>query len=36
MVANATLERDWVRRRPRQRAVDLTDTGRHALAELLG
>jgi len=36
MVADAMLERDWVRRRPRQRAVDLTDAGRRALAELLG
>ncbi|WP_406050206.1 ArsR/SmtB family transcription factor [Kribbella sp. NBC_00889] len=36
MVANATLEKDWVRRRPRQRAVDLTDAGRHALRDLLG
>jgi DNA-binding transcriptional ArsR family regulator len=35
-VAEAMLERDWVRRRPRQRAVDLTDSGREGLAGLLG
>lgn len=34
-VAHALLERDWVRRRPRQRAVDLTDSGRAGLAHLL-
>lgn len=34
-VAASLLERDWVRRRPRQRAVDLTDSGRRALAGLL-
>jgi DNA-binding transcriptional ArsR family regulator len=34
-VANSLLDRDWVRRRPRQRAVDLTEAGRAALADLL-
>jgi DNA-binding transcriptional ArsR family regulator len=34
-VAQALLNRDWVRRRPRQRAVDLTDSGRQGLAGLL-
>jgi len=34
-VAQSLLERDWVRRRPRQRAVDLTDSGRAGLAGLL-
>lgn len=34
-IAQALLDRDWVRRRPRQRAVDLTDDGSAALAHLL-
>ncbi|MEU4190448.1 helix-turn-helix transcriptional regulator [Kribbella sp. NPDC026611] len=34
-VANSLLDRGWVRRRPRQRAVDLTEAGQEALAELL-
>ena len=34
-VAESLLERDWIRRRPRQRAVDLTDSGRQGLAGLL-
>jgi DNA-binding transcriptional ArsR family regulator len=33
--AQTLMDRDWVRRRPRQRAVDLTDSGRDALADLL-
>jgi DNA-binding transcriptional ArsR family regulator len=34
-IAQTLLDRDWVRRRPRQRAVDLTASGRDALADLL-
>jgi DNA-binding transcriptional ArsR family regulator len=33
-IAGNFLDRGWVRRRPRQRAVDLTDAGRAALAAL--
>jgi hypothetical protein len=35
-LTEALLERDWIVRRPRQRAVDLTDRGRRGLADILG
>jgi len=34
-VTDSLLDRGWVRRRPRQRAVDLTEAGRKGLAWLL-
>ncbi|GAA1549585.1 metalloregulator ArsR/SmtB family transcription factor [Kribbella hippodromi] len=34
-ITNSFLERGWLRRRTRQRAVDLTERGREALAGLL-
>jgi hypothetical protein len=35
-LANALFQRDWITRRPHQRAIDLTPAGRAALIKIMG